>query len=391
MARYSKREYRVGDWFLGQRSNSPAWYRCRYDKRTRSTERHSLGTDDFLEAKGKLDAWWAANFTAAADDLPPSKVKLATVTLDYWTHQGSRLRSHETVRIILRYWTEFWGDCSVADVRPAIKQEQFREWLAAKGLGPNTVNRCLEVGRAAIRRAWKRGVISSAPFIQMLPSVETAPMGRPLSRDEARALFQGATQPHVRLFILLGLATGARPEALMQLTWDQIDFGEGLIQLNADGRVQSKKHRPTVKMPPALAAYLQEHREPVFVSTRRTVENPPNVLSFRGKPVKRLDTGWDKAVTAAGLTGKVTLYSLRHTVARYLRAEGVSLEEIAGQLGHKVVGRSMTERYATHAPEYLQKACDALNRLVLFCTADAGQLQANDNQANGSPSGVRWK
>lgn len=390
MARYTKREYRVGDWFLGQRSNSPAWYRCSYDKRTRSTERHSLGTDDFLEAKRRLDAWWAANFTATADDLPPSKVKLATLTLDYWTHQGSKLRSSETVKIFLRYWTEYWGDCSVADVRPAVKQEAFRDWLKAKGLGHNSVNRCLEVGRAAIQRGWKRGVISSAPFIQTLPTIENEPMGRPLSLEEARALFQGATQPHIATFIIIGLATGARPEAITDLTWEQIDFEAGIIRLNPDGRVQTKKHRPTIKLPHALAAYLRANRQFVHTSTRKCIENPPFVITFRGKRVSRLDTGWRKAVEAAGLDKRVTPYSLRHTVARYLRSEGVGLEETAAQLGHKVKGLEMTMRYAPHAPDYLEKASAALNRLVLFCL-DAGQSQANDNQANSRPSGVRWK
>lgn len=131
--------------------------------------------------------------------------------------------------------------------------------------------------------------------------------------------------------------------------------------------MQTKKHRPTVKLPPALAEHLLSNRQKLYTSTRRCIENPPFLITFRGKRVSRLDTGWEKAVTGAGLDDRVNLYSLRHTAARYLRAEGVSLEETAAQLGHKVKGLEMTLRYAPHAPDYLEKACAALNRLVLFC------------------------
>ncbi|MGD9477048.1 hypothetical protein [Shinella sp. G-2] len=105
-------------------------------------------------------------------------------------------------------------------------------------------------------------------------------MRRPLSREEARALYQGATQDHVRVFILTGLATGARPEAITDRTWDRISFTGGIIRLNPDGRVQTKKYRPQViaELQKAYAKRQGEH-----------------VIMFRGKHVHRLDMGREKA------------------------------------------------------------------------------------------------
>lgn len=266
---------------------------------------------------------------------------------------------------MLRYWQEFWGDVSVADVRDTRKQEAFRIWLSDRGLGHNSVNRCLEVGRAAIRRAWKRGAISSAPFIQMLPSTETQPMGRPLSQDEAIRLFSGATQEHVRTFILIGLATGARPEAITDLTWDRVDFSTGIVKLNPDGRVQTKKHRPVVRLGPMALDYLAGIKK-----------QGDHVIMFRNRHVHRIDTGWDKALKATSLDKRVTLYSLRHTVARHLRANGVDLEEIANMLGHRKLGFDITMRYAPHDPVYLKRAVDVLDKLVLFCRVS---LQERDS------------
>lgn len=360
MAKYGKRTYQLGDYWLGQRAGSPAWFRCWFDAKSQQTRRVSLGVTDLQEAKRLLDEWFAANYQATADDLPPSRVKLAAVLLDYWNGQGSKLRSHETAKIHLRYWQDFWGDASVADVRDANRQDAFRAELAAKGLAPNSVNRCLEVGRAAIRRAWKRGVISSAPFVQMLPAADTKPMGRPLSREEARALLQAATQPHARLFILLGLGTGARPEAITDLTWERIDFERGLIHLNPEGRAQTKKHRPVVRMGATLSAELKAAHE---------ARQGPHVIMFRRKHVHRLDTAWEKARTGAKLDKRVTLYSLRHTVASYLRAEGVDVWQVASLLGHRREGFSITEKYTAFDPAYQWEAAAALDRLLSFCLA----------------------
>lgn len=364
MPRYGKRrEFQLGEYWLDRRAGSPAWYRCWNEGR--QVRRVSLGTDDLQQAKRLLNEWYAANFQAAADDLPPSKVKLSVVLLDYWNGQASKLRTHETAKIMLRYWQEWWADATVADVRDPAKQDAFRAHLFGKGLAHNSVNRCLEAGRAAIRRAWKRGVISSAPFIQMLPAIETKPMGRPLSKEEAWTLYHSATQPHIRHFILLALGTGARPEAITELTWDRVDFAADLITLNPTGRVQTKKYRPTLRMPPTLKAVLKAaHAE----------RQGEHVIMFRGRSISRLDTGWDKAVTGAGLDKRVTLYSLRHTVARHLRSEGVDGWEVSAQLGHKRPGLEMSERYTGVDPSYQREAVASLDRLLVFVLAVACQL-----------------
>ena len=54
------------------------------------------------------------------------------------------------------------------------------------------------------------------------------------------------------LMILIG--TACRPEAALELTGAQLDFEDRLIDLNPRGRAQTKKFRPVVKMPEALAA-----------------------------------------------------------------------------------------------------------------------------------------
>ncbi|CUW85778.1 tyrosine-type recombinase/integrase [Rhizobium pusense] len=353
MSRYAKKEYRVGDFWLGQRAGSPAWYRCFYEEASRRTKRASLGTDDFEEAKRRLDAWYMEQRMRTAQDLPPSEVTLKEVFQDYLDHHAIKLRSYESTKIVLRYWREFYGEkATVEHVRNVRKQEEFREHLLQKNLKVSSVNRVLEAGRTAINRAYKRNVISSVPFIQSLPREETPPKGRPLSVAEIRLLYTHAAD-HIRLFLILMLGTGARNEAICHLTWEQIDFEEGLIYLNPQGRKQTSKRRATVKLVP----FVREVLDGMDKTT-------PYVIMWRGQGIDKAINGIRKAVGRAKMDRKVTAYSCRHTVARWLRREGVSPWEVGAQLGHRMPSFNITEIYASASPDYLEKSAAAIEKLL---------------------------
>ncbi|TIT36144.1 MAG: hypothetical protein E5W65_10270 [Mesorhizobium sp.] len=348
----NKRAFQIGDYWLDRRDNRPGWYRFSYDPAKRQTRKFAMDTDDFETAKSKLEDWYMAEKMRNGRDLPSEEVTLRDLWKEYETTHVPKLRSKQAVSILLRYWLDFWKDATVADVRSIPKQEEFVAWLFAKGLANNSVNRGLEVGRAAINRAWKRGLIRDKPFIQMLTVETDRPMGRPLDVEEIRKLYTHSAD-HIRLFLVLMLATGARNEAITSLTWPQVDFEQGLVHLNPKGRKQTSKRRPTVRLVP----FLREVLQPMDRTT-------PAVLMFRGLTVVHINKGIRAALRRAKMDREVTAYSCRHTVARWLRKEGVSPWETAMQLGHKVVGFSMTERYASWSPDYLEKSSAAIEKLL---------------------------
>lgn len=353
MSKYGKREYRVGDFWLSQRSGSAAWYRTFYDADAKQTRRVSLGTDDYEAAKAKLDEWYLGERMRKGQDLSASDVSLKEVFKEYLESHAVTLRSYDSVVILLRYWQEFWGEnATVADVRSVVRQEEFRAELFKKGLAINSVNRALEAGRAAITRAYKRNVISSKPHIQVLPYERDKPKGRPLSVDELRAIYTECAD-HMRLFMILMLGTGARNEAICHLEWSQVDFENDLIYLNPEGRKQTSKRRPVVRMVPFVREQLSAFSE-----------REGRVLTFRGKSFNTAYQGIGKAVGRAEIKGRVTPYSFRHTVARWLRKEGVSPWEVGAQLGHKMPGYNITEMYASASPDYLEKSSAAIEKLL---------------------------
>ena len=172
------------------------------------------------------------------------------------------------------------------------------------------------------------------------------------------------TEPNqiiVQAFILWMLGAAGRPEATLDLRTDQIDEGNDLVHLNPEGRPPSKKFHPTVKLPGQLKDFIPE--EEGFV------------VSYHADRVRSIKTAWRQLREGCKLDTDVNPYSLRHTVARHLRSEGVPAWEVAAQLGHSQPGMTTTEIYAPFSPDYLQSAVKSIDNLlaaVLIPTSETG-------------------
>ena len=77
----------------------------------------------------------------------------------------------------------------------------------------------------------------------------------------------------------------------------------------------------------------------------------------------KINKAWRGMREAAGLEGDVNPYSVRHTVARWMRQHGVPAWEVAAQLGHKSREYRTTELYAAFDPAYLTNAVRSIDGL----------------------------
>ena len=63
------------------------------------------------------------------------------------------------------------------------------------------------------------------------------------------------------LFILLGLYTGRRKEAILSLRWPQVDLEAGRIDFEIAGRRRTNKKRGVVPIPSRLLPHLRRARK----------------------------------------------------------------------------------------------------------------------------------
>ena len=266
----------------------------------------------------------------------------------YWEEHGKHIQSAEQARFALAKWSDHFAGATIAQLTPQ-KQETFVAALRANGYKPSYISRILSVGRAALIRAWKRGELTSVPFIADVErdAEQEAQRYRDLKMDEvARLLRAAAAVPHLWRFCIISLNTLARPDAVLDLGPTQVDMQRRLIKLNPEGRKQTKKYRPVVPISQTLLPWLEQ------------CDGARYVL-YRGKPVASIKGSFARAVAEAGLRD-VSPYCLRHTMATELRARGVSEWEAMGMLGHKSPART-TERYAKFRPDYLSEAVRAID------------------------------
>jgi integrase len=231
-----------------------------------------------------------------------------------------------------------------------ITTEACRAYVKARrkaGRSDGTIWTELNHLRIALSWAARQGLIAGAPPIELPP--RPPPKERYLTRDEIARLLDAATQPHIRLAILLMLSTGARVGAVLDLTWNRVDFARGVVDLRLSG-TGPRKGRAVVPMNAGLRAALQ---------TARAAALSDHVVEWAGGPVRSIRRGFAAAVTAAALKA-VSPHVLRHSAAVHMAEAGVPMSEIAQFLGHS--STAVTERiYARYSPDHLRRAADVVD------------------------------
>jgi len=330
--RLEKPEYRLA-------SNREGYWEVRWTEggRTRSV---STRTRDRSGA-----AEWLDRFLAGRENPEPPTTPTILAILDAYRADREKegVRSDHTLKNSCNQVAAILGKL----LPEHLSQETIRRYANERKLAgrlPGTVLRELGTLRAALHWAKREKWITTAPDFRM-PVKQPAPRDRWLTREEAAALLGACTTPHVRLFVLLALSTGARKEAIAELTWDRVDLARGIVDF---GMGHGNKRRTVV---PISGKALDEIRGAFEVRTTGYV------LEWGGRSAGDVKIAFGKACRRAGLE-RVTPHVLRHTAATWMVMAGIELEEVARFLG---TTKEMIERvYGKHSPEYLKEAAAAL-------------------------------
>jgi integrase len=300
----------------------------------RRTNRYSLGTADRKEAERRLERF-------QREQSKPEHITVSYLWQRYRDeHPGKRISANMDFsgRAVLPEFGHLAPD--------EVTTPKVRAYMAKRvkaGRKPGTIWTELNHLQIALNAAAKENLILKAPAIER--PTKPPPRDRRLTKAEARRLLDAAEYPHVALAIALMLGTAARIGAILDLTWDRVNFERGLITYADRADTRRRKGRATVPMTDDLRARLEE--------ARRGAESE-YVVEWAARKVGSIKRGFARAVKLAELED-VTPHVLRHTAATWMAEGGIPMTEIAAVLGH--TDSRTTERiYARFTPGYLRKA-----------------------------------
>lgn len=232
-------------------------------------------------------------------------------------------------------------------------REESRAYIAARradGRADGTIRKELGVLAAALRWA------GHAPTLD-LPA-PGAPRDRWLTRKEVAAVMARDDLPaHIRSFIHIAIATGARAEAILTMRWSQnIDFENGRIWPGV--KLGGKRRAQPVPMTAAAREWLTEARQSA---------QSDFVVEWAGEQVKSVKRALRRAYERAGVENiDAPAHVLRHTAGAWMAmgdpkngVPATPMLEIARRLGHSSI--TTTERHYAHLhPDYMQASTNAL-------------------------------
>lgn len=310
------------------------WYRDKWAvvwTENGKTRRVSLGETDQAVAEARFRDWVAQQQLVR----PTGDITCGYILGAYFDAKPEIIHR--------RHLLEFFQHHFPPSVNEPLLQAYSR---SRKGLAASTIRSELGILNSALKWAVRVKLIPDAPFIKL-------PEGSPprdlwITRQEAEKLAKAARSFHVELFILLAKNTAARAGAILNLKWGQIKHGR--IDFNDPEKPRTRKRRAEVRITPELAAAFE-----VAKKGART----DYVVEYAGRPVRSIKKAFHRAAIRAEMPD-VSPNVLRHSVATWLAADGVPLDQIAGLLGNSV---KMVEKvYAKYTPGYLDKAMKSLSR-----------------------------
>jgi integrase len=313
----------------------------------RSRER-STGTADREQAEVTFAEW--LQLRGRRDGPSDPSATLVTDVLNlYLQERGPKVAASGRIAYAVLALTDFFEGLTVADVTP----QTCSRYSEKRGRSKGAVRRELGVLRAAINYAHKSGRITRPVALELPERPE--PRDRWLTRTEAAHLIRAPRTAQARLymplFILLGLYTGRRKEAILSLRWPQVDLEGGRIDFEVAGRRRTNKKRGIIQIPPRLLPHLRR--------ARKRGTDLGYVLHINGERIKDIKKGFAGACARAGLQA-VSPHTLRHTAATWLMQAGTDVWQASGFLSMSM--ETLQRVYGHHHPDYQREAAENIGR-----------------------------
>lgn len=337
------------------------------------SRRRSTGTGDIGAAQVELQDFLTRR-PGRTGPRDPGQFPILTALEDYGREHAPTTAAPERLAYAIDALLPFWSGRTVAD----ITRETCRAYGRERARAPGTIRRELGMLRASINHEVREGRLTRPVTVWLPPKPDGK--DRWLTRSEAAALLRAARRDkrcrlYLPLFILIGLGTGARKEAILSLRWCQIDLDRARIDFNPPGRTRTSKGRPIIPIPRGLLWFLRKARERgtelgyvINRDGRRVLKvsrSFPTAAIRAGLCEPVIDAGGNPVMVGKGekkkpkMKATVSPHTLRHTAGTWMAQRAVPLWEIAGFLGQ--THERTAALYSHHSPDFLARAREALD------------------------------
>jgi integrase len=300
--------------------------------------RRQLASEDRQSAEAEARALWQGR-----DSSPWTVGRIMTGYLATISHKASHGRRQDAWKAMKGFWD---------GVDPMLIDEPMcRSYRNRRKVADATARYELLQLSTALGWATNNGPkLTRRPAI-WLPATPERKI-RHLTRGEFSKFFAGMVADHARLYAMIGIYTMARPSAILDLTWDRVDFTRQQIDYTPPGHVRTAKRRVVVPIANELLVWLQRG----FAD--RTSEW---VIERGGKQVACIKKAFQAASERSAV--HATPYTLRHTGAVWAAEAGVSMPELAQFMGHDD-DRTTQKHYARFSPGHLRSVADRIGKVA---------------------------
>ena len=323
----------------------------------------------------------------------PAEVLIGDCLAEYCEKHGPTIARPDGLALEVERLAEFFGDRFVSELTEVLCRG-YVDWRCAqtdkrakkstgRNIKPTTARRELVTLSAALNWCFRNRLLDR-PTVVTLPKVAER-RERYLTRSQIAALLWAALgfnrdgtrnrfriNRHLARFILVGLYTGTRHDAILRLQWmpstsgGWFDLETGVLYRRPQDAIETNKRRTPSPIPKRLMLHLRRWRR---LSTQYAVE-------YDGKPIaSQLRRAWTGAREMAGLGPEVTPHVLKHTCATLMLQNKVSTWDVAGVLGTSE--QVIRKTYGHHSVEHLRRAVEVWSRRARVSRAVSGAVNSS--------------
>lgn len=243
-----------------------------------------------------------------------------------------------------------------------MKRKDGRDYRSHRwkvGVSDSTIRRELGVLLRAAGHAVDEERLDAVPSIKLPP--ESQPRERWFTEAEVLRILEQPMSEDCRLLFYIGLFTGARLGAILNLTYPRVDWEHGFIDFCVPGERITRKRKVKIKMAAELRVPLRVRYEATLAdpNARRVPKGPEKGAQYVirkptvGREVKRV-------LRAAGIDEPgVNVHALRRTFVTWSLLNGADLASVSAATGDNV--STLQKSYLKLFPQHTANAVNAIH------------------------------